>query len=186
MRYASFSADGVLSSVSLLGAGPDVYDNFSAISNRFNGVGVTSGISTILPLAENGWLCRGCTLSLFGSFRGSAVFGDSNTNATASSRVTAGGVPFAAADASADQETSALLIGETAWGLEWNRRWTCIPADAFFRIALEYQAWDLTSPSSSTASTTLTAGGHSADAIANANDAKMSLMGVALTTGFTW
>jgi hypothetical protein len=95
-------------------------------------------------------------------------------------------VPFAAADASADRETSALLIGETAWGLEWNRRWTCIPADAFFRIAAEYQAWSLTSPATSTASTTLTAGGQSADATATASDASMSLMGVALTTGFTW
>jgi hypothetical protein len=186
MRYASFSADGVLSSVSLVGAGPDVYDNFSAVSNRFSGVGITSGVSTRLPLAENTWLCRGCTLSLFGSFRGSAVFGDSNTNATASSRITAGGVPFASADASADQETSTLLIGETAWGLEWNRQWTCIPADAFFRIAVEYQAWGLMTPAISTASTSLTAGGHSADATATANDASMSLMGVALTTGFTW
>ncbi|HEX4414475.1 MAG TPA: hypothetical protein VH107_12665 [Lacipirellulaceae bacterium] len=186
IRYASFSADGVLSSVAIVGASPNVYDNFSAISNRFNGVGITSGISTRLPLAENAWLCRGCTLSLFGSFRGSAVFGDSNTNTTASSRITAGGVSFADADASADQETSALLIGETAWGLEWNRRWTCIPADAFFRIALEYQAWGLTSPAASSVSTSLTAGGHSADATATANDANMSLMGVGLTTGFTW
>src|SRR4051812_48123419 len=119
MRYASFSADGVLSSVSLVGAGPDVYDNFSAVSNRFSGAGITSGVSTRLPLAENSWLCRGCTLSMFGSLRGSAVFGHSNTDATASSRITAGGVPFASAVADANEESSSLLIGETAWGLEW-------------------------------------------------------------------
>ena len=117
LRYASFSADGVLSSVSLVGAGPDVYDNFSAVTNRFNGVGITSGISTRLPIAENAWLCRGCTLNLIGSFRGSAVFGHSNTDATASSRITAGGVPFAAANADADEESSALLNWRNLVGL---------------------------------------------------------------------
>ncbi len=183
-RYATFSADGVLSSVKVLG--PDVYDSFSGMSTQFSGCGITSGASAHLPLAENAWLCRGCTLSLFGSLRGSVVFGDSDADTTASSRITTGLGNVAVANSDVVRQSSTLYIGEVACGLEWNRRWTCIPADAFFRIAGEYQAWDVTSPGESSSTTSLSAAGQFANASAHASDSGLSLVGVAVTTGFTW
>ena len=35
-----------------------------------------------------------------------------------------------------------LFIGEIQLGLEWNYGLCCLPANAFFRMALEYQRWD--------------------------------------------
>jgi hypothetical protein len=184
VRYASLTADGVLSSVSVVG--PNVYDTFSGESTQFNGTGLTSGVSVRVPIAENSWLCRGCTLCMFGNVRGSAVFGKSDSDTTASSRITTGLGSAALVDTDAVRETSTLLMGETSCGLEWDRRWTCIPADAFFRIAAEYQAWSVTSPAISDSATSLTAAGLSANATAHASDTGLSLVGVALTTGFTW
>jgi hypothetical protein len=183
-RYASLSADGVLSSVSVVG--PNAYDSFSGMSTQFNGGGLTSGVAARWPLAENSWLCRGCTLSLIGSLRGSAVFGKSVSDTTASSRITTGLGSTALVDSEAVRETSTLYVGETSCGLEWNRRWTCIPADAFFRIAAEYQAWSMTSPAATSSTTSLSFAGLSADAAAHASDSGLSLAGLAITTGFTW
>ena len=34
-----------------------------------------------------------------------------------------------------------LFIGEVEAGVQWNAPLKCVPADAFFRVALDYQYW---------------------------------------------
>jgi hypothetical protein len=85
-----------------------------------------------------------------------------------------------------------LFIGELQLGLEWDYCLQCIPANAFFRAALEYQRWDGGkgfSQSQSFAGAEIV-GQVDPVSIITANAAasvpQMDLIGIALSTGLTW
>jgi hypothetical protein len=85
-----------------------------------------------------------------------------------------------------------LFIGEIQLGLEWDYCLQCVPANAFFRAALEYQRWDGGkgwSQSQSFAGATIVGQVDptsviTADAAASAP--QMDLIGISLATGLTW
>jgi hypothetical protein len=85
-----------------------------------------------------------------------------------------------------------LFIGELQLGLEWDYCLQCVPANAFFRAALEYQRWDGGkgfSQSQSFAGAEIV-GQVDPVSIITANAAasvpQMDLIGIALSTGLTW
>jgi hypothetical protein len=85
-----------------------------------------------------------------------------------------------------------LFIGEIQLGLEWDYCLQCVPANAFFRAAFEYQRWDGGkgwSQSQSFAGATIVGQVDptsviTADAAASAP--QMDLFGISLATGLTW
>jgi hypothetical protein len=85
-----------------------------------------------------------------------------------------------------------LFIGELQLGLEWLYSLQCVPANAFFRAALEYQRWDggkgfSVSNSFAGAEVITTADPLSViTADAAASVPQMDLIGIALSTGLTW
>jgi hypothetical protein len=85
-----------------------------------------------------------------------------------------------------------LFIGEIQLGLEWDYCLQCIPANAFFRAALEYQRWDGGkgfSQSQSFAGAEIVGQVDPVSIItadAAASVPQMDLIGIALSTGLTW
>jgi hypothetical protein len=82
-----------------------------------------------------------------------------------------------------------MTIGEVQVGLEWDYALQCLPANSFFRVALEYQRWDGGNGSSSSESFAGAAIDNSstvATATASASAPEMNLFGFTLGTGLTW
>jgi hypothetical protein len=82
-----------------------------------------------------------------------------------------------------------LLIGEVQLGLEWDYALQCLPANSFFRIAMEYQRWDGgngSSESESFAGTTINGQTNQGTFIASASAPQMNLFGFTIGTGLTW
>ena len=83
-----------------------------------------------------------------------------------------------------------LFIGEIQLGLEWDYALRCMPANAFCRVALEYQRWTggraspppIRSPASKSTTIPTTLG----DALAIADAPELDLVGLAISTGLTW
>jgi hypothetical protein len=85
-----------------------------------------------------------------------------------------------------------LFIGEIQLGLEWDYCLQCVPANAFFRAALEYQRWDGGkgfSQSQSFAGATIMTQVDPTSIIttdAAASEPQMDLIGISLATGLSW
>ena len=83
-----------------------------------------------------------------------------------------------------------LFIGEIQLGVEWNYALQCLPANAFFRAAIEYQRWDgglgyssAFSFASVTVDDELTT---YSETNAAAATPELDLVGITLGTGLTW
>jgi hypothetical protein len=161
-------------------------------SGTFNGTGLTGGLQALLPLCES---CCG-DLSFFASARGSALWGTSSgsaqTAATATSNVllfnSAAGYNYAAYS----NDGSTMYVGELQAGLQLNKNLACCNnARAFFRVAFEYQYWQLDNSGTANATTTaavLGVGGVTG-ATANASSRNfdgLDLVGLSIATGFYW
>lgn len=85
-----------------------------------------------------------------------------------------------------------LFIGEIQLGLEWNYALQCMPANAFFRTAIEYQRWDGGlgySASQSFAGATIVNQNDPTSIItttASAAEPQLDLIGLSIGTGLTW
>jgi hypothetical protein len=83
-----------------------------------------------------------------------------------------------------------LFVGEIQLGLEWTYALRCLPANAFFRTAIEYQRWDGGpgfSEAGSFASYTGSGSNTStADTETSAASPQLDLVGLTLGTGLTW
>jgi hypothetical protein len=87
-----------------------------------------------------------------------------------------------------------LFIGEIQLGLEWDYALRCMPANAFCRVAVEYQRWSGGmgySEANSFAGTGIDDGSgvvqaSLGDALAIADAPELDLVGLAVSTGLTW
>ena len=87
-----------------------------------------------------------------------------------------------------------LFIGEIQLGLEWDYALRCMPANAFCRVALEYQRWtggQGFSAANSFAGVDVEVNGNPVagslgDALAIADAPELDLVGLAVSTGLTW
>jgi len=187
-RYASLSHDAVLSADALIndGAGGTGVLSGNARSNRrAYGTGITTSLSGRKPL-----FCNSC-IHLFYGLRGSVVWGKiSNSVETDTIEITQG-ASAGSYNGAVSLVDDAMFIGEAQLGFEMDYRVICFPADAFFRVALEYQYWDA-NEGSAQASSFAGFGGPSpaafsqGQAFADANGLTLDLIGLSIGTGFTW
>jgi hypothetical protein len=130
-----------------------------------------------LTMAWTGYKCLPCrNFNLFYSLRGSIVW----------AIYLATNDPAASLNGALDSSPGSLFIGEVQLGAQWNFPLVCNRADAFFRLALEYQYWD-TTDTGYTASTSFAGNSYEVGtATAISGDNSTSLIGFTIATGFTW
>lgn len=178
-RYAWVENQGMVAGSQ--GFGPLMLTAATLTRRQFGGAGITMALAGERPI------CSGARsdVNLFWNLRGSLQWGDMrNRSFTAVSYRDAGGGTQTAAGA----ETSSaedLFIGEVQVGVEWKYALETMPADAFLRVAGEYQGWD---GSGGAATSGAIAGGALGVATAGGlgSDMRMHLYGVSLGAGLTY
>jgi hypothetical protein len=161
-----------------------LFTGSSFARNEFSGAGLTMGLAGLKPLQ-----CR--CFSLYYNARVSAIW-DNNAQSvvqTQSSVLTE--------DAAAGTDNGAIArgdgtmyIAELQVGPQWNFKLCNNRADAFVRLALEYQYWSTqdTGGAASVSDAFVAGPGGSifGHAVARAGDARTDLIGFNIATGFTW
>ncbi len=187
-RYASILHDNALSVDGQVnnGAGGLGVISGNARSNRSaHGTGITGSWQGRRP-----FFCNSC-LHLFYGTRGSVVWGPiSNSVETDTIEITTGATA-GSYNGAVTLVNDALFIVEGQLGLQVDYRVACFPADAFFRIAAEYQYWS--AEEGTTVATSFAGfGGPSpapfsqGQAFAAADGLSLDLIGLTIGTGFTW
>lgn len=184
VRYANFENQAVSLGAARL---DDAIVNTTAVAaTEFDGVGITGGI--------RGTKCLWHNVSLYVNARYSHLFGDvlarSQASASAVNGIDAAADVFSAG-ARSDEE---LLIGEFQVGLQWEHELRCIPANCFFRVAGEYQYWDLRSDifaqSNAQVQIDVLPAGPGQVAIATSESSaiapQLDLFGLSIAAGLTW
>jgi hypothetical protein len=181
-RYGSFSAGQSISSVSSDLSNPALPSSAANASTNFsfNGIGVTSGFQGRTPLFE------GSSLSLLWGGRASVLWGEDER------RVVVGALlddpSGAAATSNGDDETNRAVayILEAQLGLEWRHELRWVPMAAYFRVAFEYQYWNLGDGNLSRTATT--AGSLPAPSLASASIGHVDadFVGLIVGAGLNW
>jgi hypothetical protein len=188
LRHAELEASESITGLGLTDDG--LLSGYGRANRYTRGTGILLGLygrKPLFPCSSVNW---------FYNVRWSAVWGPTHTSAETFAAVQAGDDDFTASAASVNGAYTCvddtLFIGEVQLGLEWNYALVCMPANAFFRVALEYQRWDGGSGFSganSFAGITLD-GDTEANSIistsASAPAPQMDLIGFTIGTGLTW
>jgi hypothetical protein len=168
-RYANWNQ----SSQTMLNEG--IFSSSTAFGkSNFDGTGLTFGLQLNKQLGESGW-------SVFGGSHFSFIWGQQSGSATTTVVVLG---PIFPQNDSFNGNDSMLYVAEVQLGTQWQRRLAALNSDFFFRIALEYQYWNLDSTKVATA---FMPGGVGLPAAnANSGQMQMGLFGLAVGTGLTW
>ena len=161
-----------------------LFSGSSYARNEFGGAGLTLGLSGYRPVN-----CR--CFNLFYNVRGSMLWDDRALSiAQTQSTVYTPDTGLAGSEnGTLARGNGTMFIGEVQIGTQWNFQLCHNCADAFVRVALEYQYWntqntggaDSFSDAFVSDGTTIT--GH---AVAHAGDSRTDLIGFTVATGFTW
>jgi hypothetical protein len=188
VRHAEIEASESITGLALTDDG--IMSGYGRANRLSRGTGILLGLygrKPLFPCSSVHW---------FYNVRWSAVWGPTQTSAETFASVQAGDDDFTASAASVNgaytNVDDTLFIGEVQLGLEWNYALVCMPANAFFRVALEYQRWDGGtgfSGANSFAGITLD-GDTQANSIITTNAAapapQLDLIGFTVGTGLTW
>jgi hypothetical protein len=161
----------------------DFYSGSVLSGVEFAGAGLTSSLSGYKPV--------GCgNFNLFYGLRASILW-DGNasnyvqTRADYESPVNGFSQAFNAARAG---DSSNLFIGEIQLGGQWNFALKCLPAEAFIRLAFEYQYWAVNDSGDARALSFAGPlnGAFAGVAAGRSSDAFVNLVGFSVGTGITW
>ncbi len=151
-------------------------------SHYFSGTGLTMGLTRIRPVG-----CRG--FNIFWDGRVSVLW-DADTNTYVGTHANYNSLTGAAASTNnaVSLNDGNLFIGEIRAGGQWNLPLRCVPANAFFRLAFEYQYWCTGSDSGVWAWSAATPLGGPAILAGGAasGDSHVDLVGFTIGTGLTW
>jgi hypothetical protein len=182
LRYASYDHSTVLNTIGESDDDDAIYAT-SAMFRQFNrGTGLTGSLSGTSPI-------RGTFVSWFYSARGSwLLFGHGDTAAESGVFLGADDAQGTAVNGASATTDDGFIIFETQLGLMAEHRLQCYPANAFVRMALEWQHWSGDENSSSASSfaglglpvTSV------ADVDASTAGMDMNLYGFAISTGLTY
>lgn len=192
VRHAEIEHNAALSAAAL--ADDSVLFGFANAHRQSRGTGLLLGWygrKPIFPCSCVNW---------FYNFRWSALWGPTETAAETGVLTTlTSSDPDAVASAGSVNGASTvandtMFIGEIQLGLEWDYALRCLPANAFCRLAVEYQRWSSGtgySQSNSFAGSGIDNNGvvtaaTLGDAFAIADAPELDLVGLAVSTGLTW
>jgi hypothetical protein len=138
-RYGSFSAGQSINSVSsdlsspaLPSSAANAMTNFS-----FNGIGLTTGFQGRTPLVP------GSSLSLLWGGRGSVLWGEDERQVLVGALIDDPSGTAATSNGGDETNRAIAYILEAQLGLEWRHELRWVPMAAYFRVAFEYQYWNL-------------------------------------------
>ena len=179
-RYASIGVESELYSFGVFTTGNFVnlmlQNGFS-----FDGAGITGSLTGRRQIGDS-------PFSIFLSARGSYLGG--HTDSFGRSAGTVASSPSAplvgAATVSRNNAESEMDIVEFQAGTQWDFALRRIPANAFFRAAVEYQMWDIDGPPTGGAGFGGTIGELTTNSFSSAGIGGANMVGLALGCGFTW
>ena len=178
-RYASFEA-GQGFDVSRLTSATDISYSNAFTDFTFNGLGITTGFQGRTPIG-----CDTC-ISLVWGLRGSVLWGDANRAVQTSDTGIDTGADATSINSAQSSDCETAFIIEAQLGAQWDHELRCLPMSAFFRVAAEYQYWDLGSGGnvSSTSFSSVSSG--FATSHGSIGDVDMNLIGLTVGCGFNW
>jgi hypothetical protein len=110
------------------------YQTSVLAKQEFSGAGFTLALQGVRPV--------NCScFNLFYSVRGSILFDANASNYVATRADWAAVAPGHAFNDAVAESNANLFIGELQVGGQWNLALKCVPANAFVRVAFEYQYW---------------------------------------------
>ncbi|MEI8375093.1 MAG: hypothetical protein WCJ35_19910 [Planctomycetota bacterium] len=186
LRYAQLEQSAGLSANKILNYGindNDFYSGSVLSGARFSGTGITSALTGLRPI--------GCgNFNLFYSLRASLLW-DGNASNFVQTRAdyqnTTGPNWSKAYNAAYANGASDMFIGELQIGGQWNYALECIPANAFIRVAFEYQYWATKNMGDARAFSFAGAlDGPVGVATGRSGDVFVNLVGFNVGTGITW
>jgi hypothetical protein len=190
VRHAEFGHDEFITG----NAQDTLTGNSSSEQTNFIGYGRADSFSQGTGIVL-GWYGRRpvfpCScVNWFYNLHYSVLWGPTNTAAETAAIVVADD-PAAAGSTNGARTHSdgTFTIGEVQLGLEWDYGLQCLPANAFFLAALEYQRWDGghgSSGAESFAGAALDDASNQITTTASAIAPEMDLFGFTLGTGLTW
>lgn len=181
VRYAELDTDSLAFGTAIL---DDVLATSTAVArSEFDGIGITAGFRGTKQL----WHCT----SGFFSVRGSVVSGDLTTRTQTVAQAVGIGDAAGAVTVAGAATNDDLMIGEFQLGVQWEHDLRCLPARYFFRVAAEYQHYNLDSPIFATSDAQVdiatvpgTIATAQSSALAKAPD--LDLFGISIGTGLMW
>lgn len=188
LRHAELDFSESITGLALTDEG--LLSGYGRANSSTRGTGFLLGLygrTPVFPCSSVHW---------FYNLRWSALWGPTYTAVETHAAVAANDPNFTASAASINGAYTAvddtLFIGEIQLGLEWIHALACIPANAFFRVAIEYQRWDGgpgVSGANSFAGITLqneTEATSIVSTSALAEAPQLDLLGFTIGTGLTW
>jgi hypothetical protein len=179
VRHAQFQQSG--GAVSSTVVGPGLVSAAAFSNDSTYATGITNGLFGMYRIHDTNW-------SWFYGGRYSFLW-DGNAKASVQTAVNYVD-PFVAAAAvngASVRNSGDLFIGEAQLGTQYNRQLVFLPMNAFFRVALEYQYWNLNVHGGASS---VSFAGNGANAIgvaaARAGGATLDLLGFNVATGFWW
>jgi hypothetical protein len=178
-RHASLDASSHLTARGVFTAGStaqiDLLDRSS-----FEGTGVTSGLVVRRQISDSNF-------NVFFGARGSRLGGSSDSFGRVAVSVAAPPGSMTSSNAIDRFDTNAsMTIAELQTGLEYEIQLSCIPACAFFRVAYEYQNWNIDGHPATGPSITGPANNVQVSASASPGLGDLHLNGLTLATGLAW
>ncbi len=138
LRHAELEASEGITGLAVTDEG--ILSGFARANQLSRGTGFLLGLYGRKPL----YPCS--CVNWFYNARWSALWGPTQTAAETFAAVQASDTDFTATAGSVNGAYTniddTMFIGEIQLGLEWNYALRCLPANAFFRAAVEYQRWD--------------------------------------------
>jgi hypothetical protein len=147
-------------------------------SNQFQGTGLTFALLAKRPITSKAYL--------FCGLRGSVLWGEAvNTVSGSAMLATPDDLAFGSGEVAVGCDKT-MFIGEVQVGLQYECPLRCVPANAFFRVAFEYQNWSVDSPYLEGVAVAEVDDVIGVAAGSISGDADMQLVGFNLGAGLTW
>lgn len=177
-RYAEYEASQASTAYGAVNG--DVFNLGTFHSTGFHGTGLTFSLNGIRSIK------RHPCLSFYLNGRGSTLFGDAETIASASSNFSGPLGNAGAAFTAIDDSDETMFIGEIGAGLQWSRCVESFNGRFFARGGVEYQYWGTNSGNALAIAQSGTAGTSLGQAVAVGGSQNVDLIGFSLMTGFYW
>ncbi len=177
-RYAHFEQDQSVTAFALVE--DDILTGTARSNRHAYGTGLSLAFGGRRPL-----FCNSCA-HLFFNMRASILWGCTHAEVQTSASLVDPSATAASYNGAAVGVNDDLFIGEIQLGMEWDYQLKWLPANAFFRVAAEYQYWDASQGYAVSTSFADEAGVVASTAFAEADGLRMNLIGFTIGTGLTW
>ncbi|NIL98048.1 MAG: hypothetical protein GTO76_09490 [Planctomycetales bacterium] len=177
-RYALFEQDQSVTAFALVD--DDILTGTARSNRQAYGTGISLSFGGRHPL-----FCNSCAHFFF-NMRASILWGCTHAEVQTSASLFDPEATAASYNGAASSIDDDLFIGEIQLGIEWDYQLQWLPANAFFRIAAEYQYWDASQGYAVSGSYADEVDVVTSTAFAEADGLRMNLIGFSIGTGLTW